>query len=645
MRKGPPDEGAVAGAAGVAAAAALAPWVVLPGAGDAFELPKRLVFAGLGAWLAWRAWRRPGRTAGTDGLWTAWWLLAAWMAARSFLGAEWGRWAAPWLAWTLPPAMFALALANRWTTREKRGVARAVAVSGILQAALMLPQRWGFDPLWGAATAGMEYAPGRMVGTVGYQNQAAEFLALAAVCAAFGWKGWRRWAFCAPPAAMAAATANRGAIAGMAAACAAMVAFRRMGAGPRRRDRRAALAAAVAAGAVLLALATGPETRARLAELARPGRSPAVRSRLWMAKVAVAMWRDHVWTGAGGGAYGREYVDRLGEILPDRLEAGHVQSVVHAREAHCDVLQFGAEFGAVGLLLAGWLAWAAGCRLRRGPRPEGTAAVGAAAFMGVASLVSFTWQTALAGPLAGLLLGMWCNGDGPEDGPPDPSGRLHAAALAGWAACLLAVAGLETAGAIGLPGIPPKGPRLAEEATRRLEDGDAEGAAGLFAEAERDAVSPAVLRNHGAALAASGRWAEAAGVYRRWARCGILHDEALWNESVCLENAGRFSGAAECEEDRLRLYPGRVDDGGLFRLAVLHLRAGNPDAALNVVRRFRRTCGHGDVSRWTAEWDNLAGSALLAAGDVEAARECFGQALRRNPGLESARRNLAALPP
>lgn len=631
---------------GAALLAAAAPWVVLPVAGDAFELPKRLVFGVLGIWLAWEAWRKPRDMSDAKGLRAAWWALMAWMAARTFLGDGWGHWAAPWLAWAMPAGMFALAASNRWDARDKRRMARAVAVSGLLQAALMLGQRWGFDPLWGAETSAMEYVPGRMVGTVGYQNQAAEFLALAAVCAAYGWRGRGRWAACAVLAAMVALTANRGAIAGLAAAGAATAALRWKAAGKRPRVGRAVLALAAAGAAALLALASSPDTRARLSELAHPRRSPAVRTRLWMARVAGAMWQEHVWTGAGAGAYGREYVDRLGEVLPEPLEPVHVQSVVYAREAHCDILQFGAEFGVVGLLLAGWLVWAAARRTERGTRADATAALGVAAFMGTASLVSFTWQTTLAGPLAGLLLGAWCGGEGTDGGGrPLPQERARAAALAGWALCLLAVAGLETLRSLGLEGIPPKGTSLAEAGARRLGDGDAETAAGLFAGAERDVVSPIVLRNHGAALADLGRWEEAGVVYHRWARCGILHDDALWNLSVCHEKTGRFSDAAECEEERLRLYPSRVDDSQMFRLAVLHMRSGNTDGALGIVRRFRRLCGNGDGTRWTPEWDNLAGSALLSAGDVAAAREYFEQALRRNPGLASARRNLDALPP
>ena len=272
-----------------------------------------------------------------------------------------------------------------------------------------------------------------------------------------------------------------------------------------------------------------------------------------------------------------------------------------------------------------------------------------AAFMGVASLVSFTWQTSLAGPLAGLLLGMWCGGAerGEEHSIPEHHGpeRVHAVALAGWALCLLVVAGLEVLRSIGAEGVPLKGISLADAATQRLAEGDAAGAVELFREAERDVVSPEILHNHGAALAALGCWEEAVEVYRRWARCGILHDEALWNLSVGYEKTGRFSDAAECEEDRWRLYPRLMTDEQFYRLAVLHLQSGKVDASFNVVYLFLRATQKGEVARWTAEWDNLIACVTLAAGDTEFARQAFARALERNPDLESARRNLEALQP
>lgn len=631
-------------AGGVAAWAALAPWVVLPWAGDAFELPKRLVWGVLGVWLAWGCVREKGVPGGAKGMWAAWWGLMAWMAVRSFLGDGWGHWAAPWMAWAMPCAMFGLAAANRWSLSEKRVLARAVAVSGFAEAALMFCQRFGLDPLWGAATVAIEYAPGRMLGTVGYQNQAAEFLGLAAVCTAYGWRGRWRWGACGGLVCVLLLTANRGAIAGTAMAGVAMALVAGWGRARGHWPSRKRLLAGTLA-CLLAALAVGaiPEMRSRLAELANPGRSMAVQSRLWMARVALALWREHPLAGAGGGAYGRGYLDCLGEVLPETKDARILQAVVYAREAHCDILQFGAEFGVAGVMLLALLAWTV---VRRtvcgGRRADWLGAAGVAAFMAGASLVSFTWQTSLAGPLAGLLLGMWC-GEGVAEGVSRKGARADAWGLCVLAVWFLALACLENARSLGVPGIPPKGPSLAEEGVRLHGEGRMEEAAAAFDAAARDVPSPAILRNHGATLAALGRWEEAAAAYGRWARCGIFHDEALWNLSASLEHAGRFSGAAAAEEERLRMFPYLADGGKLYRLAVLHLRAGEPREALRIAGYYRQRCEEVDINRWSPEWDNLSGSAWAAAGDAGRARAFFERALERVPGMESARRNLEAL--
>ncbi len=630
-----------------AACVALAPWVVLPEAGDAFELPKRLVWGGLAAWLAWGVLRGK-RYSGAIGLQAAWWGLFAWMGVRNFLGDGWGHWAAPWMAWAMPCAMFALAAANRWTEGGKRLLARAVAVSGFAEAVLMFFQWWGLDPLWGEVTREMTYYPARMVGTIGYQNQAAEFLGLAALCTAYGWRERWRWVAIGGILGVLVMSASRGAIAGVAMGALAMAlvggggAFRVLA----RVRKRVWLAVAAASLAVLAGLAS-PDMRERVAELAHPRQTVAVRSRYWMARVAWAMWREHPWAGAGGGAYSREYLDGLGRLFPERKEHWHLEAAMYAREAHCDILQFGAEFGAVGVALLGILAWMVAVRIRRGPLADRTAAAGVAVFTGTCALLSFTWQTALAGPLAGLLLGAWCGGGeeaGGEHGPGWAS-RANAWGLALVAAGMLFWALLETARSLGVPGVPPKGTSLAEEGMRFLEAGHAREAVERFSEAERDVVSPAILRNHGAALADLERWDEATAVYQRWARCGIEHDKALWSLSVSHERAGRLADAAEAEDERLRLFYDRLTGDQFFRLSVLHLRAGNAPSARRVAERWHKRCNEVAPEKWTARWDNLMGAIASAEGNLEEARAAYGRALQKDPGLESARRNLDALAP
>jgi tetratricopeptide (TPR) repeat protein len=576
-------------------------------------------------------------------MWAAWWGVMAWMAVRTFPGDGWGQWAAPWMAWAMPCAMFALAAANRWPERGKLVLVRAVAVSGFAEAALMFCQRWGWDPLWGTMTAEMEYAPERMIGTVGYQNQAAEFLGLAVVCTVCGWRGRWRWVACGGLVSVLVLTANRGAVAGAAAAGVAMVLVAGWGRFRVRMPSGKSLACAAAAVVLAaLAVASIPEMRHRLADLARPGRSVAVQSRLWMARVAMAMWREHPWAGAGGGAYGRGYLDCLGGLLPGTKEHRVLEAIVYAREAHCDILQYGAEFGVAGLALLAVLAWMVARRASRADEPDRRGAAGVAAFMGVASLVSFSWQTTLAGPLAGLLLGMWCGEDG-EAGPPRKAARANAWGLSAWALWLFALACLEAARSLGIPGIPLRGPSLAGEAGRLHGEGRMEEAARMFELAARDTPSPAVLRDYGATLAALERWEEAVAVYGRWVRSGMFLDEALWNLSVSLERTGRLADALAEEEERFRLFPNLFTGDQLYRLAVLYLRTGDPGATLRIAEDWQQRCEMANPDRWTPEWDNLSGSAWAASGEPGRARAFYEHALERAPGMESARRNLEAL--
>ena len=617
---------------------AVAPLLVLPGASDAFELPKRLAWGVLATGLALAAALPRPAIAPAGRVGAAGWGLLAWMAAGTAF-ASMPFWAAalPLVAWATPLLLLLLASRLRWSEGERCRIVRVVAVLGVAEAALMLCQRLGFDPLFGEATSAIAYPPGRMVGTIGYQNQAAEFLGIAVICVFAGWRSPRsRAAFAVPMFAALALSANRGALLALAAS-AVVVAAPRL---PRRR--RAALAAAGAA-ILLGAAALGvPEVRARIADFAHPSRSSAVQSRLWMWKVACDLWSEGILFGTGAGSYALEYVDILGELLPERKEHEQLRALVFAREAHCDPLQFAAEFGLAGIALLAVLAASLAGALRRRPPPERAAAAAVAVFATVASCFSFTWQTVLAGPLAGFLLGMWSadESDSPGSGPAVRAlGTLAVVPPAG----LVAVIALATAQSLRIAGVPLHGADLAAAAAARARGGDPVGAIPLFLAAEREGVSPEILHAHGAALAAQGRWDAALAVFKRWSQCGIRHDEALRNESVCLERLGRPSDAAAREEERLRLFPGTMTDAQVYRLAALHMMAREPAAARKIAERFRTRCLRMGNDGWTARWDNLLGGALLSLDRPRKARLYLESALLRDPSLESARRNLRAL--
>ena len=621
---------------------AVAPLPVLPGASDPFELPKRLVWAALAVVLALPRGGSLDRTPRIA--LAAGWGLAAWMLLRTAAAAH-GPGAAlsvPLAAWTAPLLLFLLAFRLPWSASGKRRMLFAVVGVALAEATLMLGQRFGFDPLFGPATQAIGYPPGRMVGTVGYQNQAAELLGIAFVCAVSGLRGRLvRTTVCALLAGTMVLAANRGALLALAAAGAVVAApdvFR-----SRRAAVRAAAVSAVVAGFVLCV----PEARSRLGELARPERSAAVASRLWMARAAVSLWKDHPAFGAGAGAYAREYVDRLGSVLPERKEHEQLSVLVYARETHCDPLQFAAEFGLAGIALLAVFLAAAACAVRERPDRDcdGRAAAALFAFVGVCSLFSFTWQTSLAGPASGFLLGALTSRAAPQGQKRSGAGRRIAGAAARLFLPLVvaAIVASETARSLRLPGIARSGAGLAENATGLLSAGLANEAAVLFEAAERDAVSPAILRNHASALAAAGRWKDSLAVCERWARCGIDHGDALRNVSLCHEKLGDAGRAAAAEAERLRLFPKSCSADDRFRLAVLFLAARDPESARGVADRFRLLCKQRDSAAWTPRWDNLYGGTLLALGKRDEARLHFEEALRRDPSLVSARRNLESL--
>lgn len=68
---------------------------------------------------------------------------------------------------------------------------------------------------------------------------------------------------------------------------------------------------------------------------------------------------------------------------------------------------------------------------------------------------------------------------------------------------------------------------------------------------------------------------------------------------------------------------------------------GDGVAAEYVSRHFWVRCmGRLLEGKWTPEWSNLRGGALLAIGRAKDAKPFFEDALRRKPELKSARKNL-----
>ena len=625
---------------------------------NAFDPWKRVVWCLLIAGAAWRPQRRPEAVPGAAS-W-AWLLLVGWVVARSALRPHPFAELDVTATWLLPLA----ALAAGWRLRGDRSgrpFAVALAAVAVAQALLMLLQFAGLDPLFGATTRALEHRPARMIGTIGYQNQAADVVALGAAGLFLAVRSTPlRLALSALLLGVIAMTGNRAALA---AAVLAMAAGQlALGVGDRARRRRSWLAVCALAAAVVPIIALVPASRERFADLLRHGTdSPAIASRRPLWGIASEMWAERPLVGHGGGTFALEYVERLARRLPEPKEHRDIRHLAHAREAHMDILQFGAEFGAIGVGLAAALVLLLFRRTASATTPASASshalagAVQVLVYMAGAGCASFPWQSAMAGPLAALALAVWLPARPAAAGAR--GGALSSIALRALSALLLAWSLVDARLAFAVPArleagrpgdavalLPPWGHRYLALA------GAAYAARGELDEAER-ALSAAregyldanLLRNLGYVRAARGDWDGAIAAYTLWARCGIEHRTALDNLSVACARAGDPARAAALLTRRMMMWPEpSVPDTA--RLAQLRYEAGDYSGAVAAIRRLLAR-NRWPRERLPPELNNLAGASLLQLGRLDEARAWFEAALAMNPALESARRNLEALPP
>lgn len=665
-------------------AAVVAALFVVPGVPDSYELPRRLIWGFLAVCLAGatkshgdnaekgrrdalQAWQR--RLVVASGLALLFYMIMRWLFSGPVL-----RTSLPLHCWVLPPLLFVISISTSWRRTDVTALAKTFAWLGAAEAAIMLLQRFGFAPS-PAIDAASGYAPERMVGTVGYQNQAAEFLCLSlgalwisrqTACAWTGKPGRRLLAHCIVELVMAtlivcaiAATANRGAVLGVLALALTLAAIH----GNRRR-----LALPLFMVCFAAVVCAAPELRQRAVELAMmPMQSPAVRTRLLLLRVALNQLVAHPVFGVGAGSFAYEFMPNLAAIIPAHLDHAALRFIVFAQETHCDPVQFVAEFGIAGAALAACFATCV-VRLALARHKLGDSlaipALATLVALTTCSLFSFSWQTSLAAPGAALLAGAAlapakseANGTGIQCRIPRAcgSGLFARASMLAMAGAMLAIVLFENCGNLLCSQIPGDinspvvrfflhGRWEAEAAYAALCGGDSALALRLAEEAGRDCRSPAQAMTHGAALLNCGRATEAAEVFSRLARTGLMHNNALKNLSVAYEKAGDAVNAAGTELERFGLFAHSFSDGECYRLATMLILA---DRALEAERItllfFRRAECLGEKWRITPEWENLRGAALVAAGRRKEAIPFFKRALKRKPSLTSARRNMDAL--
>jgi O-antigen ligase len=569
----------------------LAHWPAGWGQHNSFDLPKRLLWPLLLAACAVWGWFRHGpRGSALAALAAA---LVMWMVAVTLgrpgpiAGGLEGLavWTLPWIAFWIG----SLFPARAWVLRR---VVTVLVIAGAIQAVFMVLQYAGWDPWFGRSTP-LPYRPGRMIGSIGYHNQAADALA---VVAALSWvlplrPGWRV-GYLSLVGGVVALTGSRGASLGFLLSQALAIG---LVAGPRIRARHL-VGVLVGVGGLLL---VPPDNRARFAELLRPTSSSAWASRQWMARAALAQWAERPLVGWGAGTFAYQYMERLAEVLPERRDHDHLPHLVYARETHQDALQMGAEFGAVGLA-GGLILLVFILRVGARGRPTRRAAVTAlAVHLAVHGQCSFAWQTSFAAPLAGLGLGMLL---APILRRPSPVlAVIHRPypRLLG-AGALLAVA-LQFAWAVRenlwnlrfTPqdlAAPPSAWNSdfryrASAGAQAAADGQPEQALPHLQRAWAGHRDPRLLENLVRVLLTLHREREALPLLHTWLRSGLNHQEALLLSATAQERLGDFAAARQALAEHVRLWPLALPARD-HRLAALWLKARQPAEALKVLARY-----------------------------------------------------------
>lgn len=551
------------------------------GSHDSFDLVKRLAWVLLLAILTVGRLLKRSPAVPLQQLLPAW-LLLAWFALRALLRPVPDMGLDVLAAWSFPIVAFLAGAGLRPCAGTARGFALGIVAVMFFQGGLMLLQFAGLDPLFSSVTREMAYRPGRMIGTIGYHNQAADFLALCAPLLLIFRRGWVPLAGFAGTGLLIALCASRGALLGFSAASALLLFDRlRITREPPARAK-ALLAAGLFFALILVAI---PDTRRRLMEVSRLPATEAFATRAWMFRAAVDMWRDKPLTGWGPGEFAYQYGRRLGARLPAEKTAPILTQVVYARETHNDYLQCLAEFGLVGLVLfAAWLLPLARCGRFAGD-DEGRGALRrfVLVYMAVQSLVSFPWQTSMAGPFAGLLLGLSLPLRAKPSGGFRPAAALTLLPLSG----LLVWYALENRWNLNAPGASTfrpermERPPLPRSAYRYKSSWGAwlakndrpDEALTVLREASAGWRDPRLLHNLIQVLLLRDRPGEALPLCREWVASGLLHKDALWSLALTHERMQANADAILALQQHQRLWPDRDPERDL-RLGGLLVRAG-----------------------------------------------------------------------
>jgi len=140
-------------------------------------------------------------------------VLCAWMILRTVLRTEPWAEAGVLAVWILPVMMF---VAGMFAGKAMKSLWVWLGVAAGIQAGIMVLQWIGADPVFARTTRDIEEPAWRMIGTIGYQNQAAAFLAIAGgTFALLSRRRWQAWCAFAVVFSVVCMTGSRGAVLGM----------------------------------------------------------------------------------------------------------------------------------------------------------------------------------------------------------------------------------------------------------------------------------------------------------------------------------------------------------------------------------------------------------------------------------------------
>lgn len=527
--------------------------------------------------------------------------------------------------------------------------------AGLTQAILMLFQSIGLDPLFGVITKNFEYYPARMIGTIGYQNQAAEFLVLSLCGVWIVNKRYRGFIIFLSPIIVLAIflTLNRGALIGFVFAflCAIFYGLK----GMQKQFGFFKRAISVVCVIFLFVIFFIEDFQVRLFEIFNFGKSVAIQSRLYMWNIALNMIIDAPLFGHGAGSYSYGYLTRLSDILPLDLSHNELPYLVFAEEAHNDLLQLLAEFGVVGGILffcAFYFIVRDLFRIRKenDDISFNQAYIFVLIFMCVCSVFSFTWQSALAGPFAGMLLGICSSYNKPADN--EMNNRVSRFSSLGIVVVLSTCVFFVMFNEMKYNFSVMNQDRLPQQSFFKRGkwlalDGAILATVGKYGEAERllkdslrDYVDIKTFSNLGNVLVHQGKYKEALQIYERWGHTGLSYYSSLRNQILLNERMQNYNKVADLEKKCFNLFPRQYSDHDIYLLGIRFLRAKRYTDGYDVLIKFRHRNNVLKLSGWTAEYANLLGVILLKIGKYEEASNFFLEALEINPKLESARRNL-----